>query len=193
MGERSGAPRASALHQSSFRNLRLRFNYRSQMSQLTVTHPRGIVRRVPLMLSVNGGLVPSMSLELASRALETQPKVTSAGVEIAGYTVASLVPKAITLNFDGGSGDIPAYSLADLLSCVDKRDTDFFRRNFGGKVVLFGSKLALEDLKMTSKRFASAPRSTTSQRCVLSAPAEAPPAHGLSMECSFRPRLSTTC
>ena len=40
MGERSGAPRASALHQSSFRNLRLRFNYRSQMSQLTVTHPR---------------------------------------------------------------------------------------------------------------------------------------------------------
>ena len=39
MGERSGAPRASALHQLSFRNLRLRFNYRSQMSQLTVTHP----------------------------------------------------------------------------------------------------------------------------------------------------------
>ena len=39
MGERSGAPRASALHQSSFRNLRLRFNYHSQMSQLTVTHP----------------------------------------------------------------------------------------------------------------------------------------------------------
>ena len=39
MGERSGAPRASALHLSSFRNLRLRFNYRSQMSQLTVTHP----------------------------------------------------------------------------------------------------------------------------------------------------------
>ena len=32
-------PRASALHQSSFQNLRLRFNYRSQMSQLTVTHP----------------------------------------------------------------------------------------------------------------------------------------------------------
>ena len=40
MGERSGAHRASALHQSSFRNLRLRFIYRSQMSQLTVTHPR---------------------------------------------------------------------------------------------------------------------------------------------------------
>ena len=79
----------------------------------------GIVRRVPLMLSVNSELVPSMSLELASRALETQPKVTSAGLEIAGYTVASLIPNALTLNFDG---DIPAYSLADLVSCVDKRD-----------------------------------------------------------------------
>jgi hypothetical protein len=38
-GSAPAPPRASALHQSSFRNLPLRFNYRSQMSQLTVTHP----------------------------------------------------------------------------------------------------------------------------------------------------------
>ena len=38
-GSAPAPPRASALHQSSFRNLRLQFNYRSQMSQLTVTHP----------------------------------------------------------------------------------------------------------------------------------------------------------
>ena len=38
-GSAPAPPRASALHQSSFRNLRLRFNYCSQMSQLTVTHP----------------------------------------------------------------------------------------------------------------------------------------------------------
>ena len=139
----------------------------------------GVVRRVPLMLPVNGGLAPSMSLELASRALETRPKVTSAGVEIAGYTIASLIPNAMTLNFDGGSGDIPAYSLADLLACLGKGDTEFFRRNFGGRVVLFGSKLELEDLKMTSKRFASAPRPTTTERCVSAAASEAPPAHGL--------------
>ena len=51
MGERSGAPRASALHQSSFRNLRLRFNYRSQMSQLTVTHPsRRWISSLPLII-----------------------------------------------------------------------------------------------------------------------------------------------
>ncbi len=139
----------------------------------------GVVRRVPLMLPVNGGLVPSMSLELASRALETQPRVTSAGVELAGYTIGSLIPNAMTLNFDGGSGDIPAYSLADLLACLGKGDTEFFRRNFAGKVVLFGSKLDLEDLKMTSKRFATAPRPQTTERCVSPAASEAPPAHGL--------------
>ena len=41
-GSAPAPPRASALHQSSFRNLRLRFNYRSQMSQLTVTHPSAL-------------------------------------------------------------------------------------------------------------------------------------------------------
>ena len=38
-GSAPAPPRASPLHQSSFRNLRLPFNYRSQMSQLTETHP----------------------------------------------------------------------------------------------------------------------------------------------------------
>src|SRR5271165_2509377 len=38
-GSAPAPPRASALHQSSFRNLQLRFIYRSQMSQITVTHP----------------------------------------------------------------------------------------------------------------------------------------------------------
>src|SRR6202046_5182290 len=39
-GSAPAPPRASVLHQSSFQNLRLRFNYRSQMSQLTVTQPQ---------------------------------------------------------------------------------------------------------------------------------------------------------
>ena len=100
----------------------------------------GVVRRVPLIVSVNGHPAPAMSLELASRALGAQPKITFAGVEIAGNVIASSVPNAMTLNFDGGSGDIPTYSLADLLACVDKDNTNFFRRNFAGRAVLFGSK-----------------------------------------------------
>ena len=139
----------------------------------------GVVRRVPLMVSVNGRAAPAMALELASRALRTQPKITSAGVEIAGNVIASLVPNAMTLNFDGGSGDIPTYSLADLVACVDKGDEEFFRRNFVGKVVLFGSKLDLEDLKLTSKRFASAPRPQTTERCVSSASRAPQPARGM--------------
>ena len=142
--------------------------------------PDGVVRRLPLIVSVNGRPAPAMSLELASRALGTQPKVTPAGVEIGGYTVASLIPNGMTLNFDGGSGDIPTYSLADLVACLDSDKADFFRRNFEGKVVLIGSKLDLEDLKLTSKRFASAPRPATTERCALSAPkASSQPDRGL--------------
>ena len=139
----------------------------------------GVVRRVPLIVSVNGHPAPAMSLELASRALGAQPKITFAGVEIAGNVIASSVPNAMTLNFDGGSGDIPTYSLADLLACVDKDDTNFFRRNFAGRVVLFGSNLDLEDLKLTSKRFAAAPRPAVTERCVSGALRTTQPARGL--------------
>ena len=139
----------------------------------------GVVRRVPLIVSVNGHPAPAMSLELASRALGAQPKITFAGVEIAGNVIASSVPNAMTLNFDGGSGDIPTYSLADLLACVDKDDTNFFRRNFAGRVVLFGSNLDLEDLKLTSKRFAAAPRPAVTERCVSRALRTTQPARGL--------------
>src|SRR5262245_51991138 len=53
---------------------------------------------------------------------------------------------------------IPTYSFADLYACVSKGDKDFFKRNFGGKIVLIGTVLDVEDRKITSKRFATAPR-----------------------------------
>ena len=65
------------------------------------------------------------------------------------------------------------YSLADLRACVDKNDTEFFRRNFNGKVVLFGSALDIEDRKLTSKRFATTPAGASAERCAL--PALPPP------------------
>ena len=139
----------------------------------------GVVRRIPLIVSVDGRAAPAMALELALRALGSQPEVTSGGIEIAGNVISSLVPNAMTLNFDGGSGDIPTYSLADLLACADKGDKEFFRRNFAGKIVLFGSKLDLEDLKLTSKRFASTRQAPATESCVLSASTASQPAHGL--------------
>ena len=114
----------------------------------------GVVRRVPLTLSVKGTPVPSMSLELASRALGAPPQIKNLAVDLSGYAVPSFAPNAMTLNFGGASNDVPSYSLADLRACAENGGAEFFRRNFADKVVLFGSNLDLEDLKMTSRRFA---------------------------------------
>ncbi len=126
----------------------------------------GVVRRVPLMLAAGEASVPSMSLELAARALGAAPQTgADHGVTLAGYHVPTAVPNAMTLNFDGGSNDIPTYSFADLRECLEKGDAEFFRRNFAGKVVLFGSELGFEDGKLTSKRFATAPAAPPAERC----------------------------
>src|SRR6185436_3770330 len=114
-----------------------------------------VVRRVPLTFEVDGATVPSMSVELAARAQDAPLEYTPDGaVTLAGYRIPTAVPNAMTLNFEGGAGEIPAYSLADLRACAEKGDTDFFRRHFGGKVVLIGTLLDAEDRKLTSKRFA---------------------------------------
>jgi serine phosphatase RsbU (regulator of sigma subunit)/CHASE2 domain-containing sensor protein len=125
--------------------------------------PSGVIRRVPLVFVVDGEAVPSMAAELAARATEAPPpaKVTAAGA----------VPGTITLNFAGGAGDIPTFSLADLRACVEKDDKDFFRRHFDGKVVLIGSVLDVEDRKITSARFAAAPEGSPAERCALPVPA----------------------
>jgi adenylate cyclase len=135
----------------------------------------GVVRRIPLMLAVADRTVPAMSLELASRALGMAPETNAdQSISLASYLIPTSVPNAMTLNFDGGSDDIPTYSFADLRECLEKGDVEFFRRNFEGKVVLFGSELDFEDGKMTSKRFATAPRARPAERCVLPAGIAAP-------------------
>jgi class 3 adenylate cyclase len=79
-------------------------------------------------------------------------------------------PDVLTLNFQGGADDIPTYSFADLYACVSKGDKDFFKRNFGGKIVLIGTVLDVEDRKITSKRFATAPEGARAERCALPIP-----------------------
>ena len=88
---------------------------------------------------------------------------------LAGYRIPEAIENTMTLNFDGGADDIPTYSLADLRACAEKNDTDFFRRHFGGKVVLIGTLLDAEDRKLTSKRFATAPEGARAARCALAA------------------------
>jgi serine phosphatase RsbU (regulator of sigma subunit) len=128
--------------------------------------PDGVIRRMPLQFTVDGEPVPSMAAELAARA-------TGAPVS-AKVATAGAVADTITLNFAGGADDIPTFGLADLLACVEKDDKDFFRRHFDGKVVLIGTVLDVEDRKITSKRFATAPEGARAERCALATPAVGP-------------------
>src|ERR1700682_3054536 len=90
-----------------------------------------VVRRLPLTFSVDGTRLPSMALELASRALDAKPEFGHDGtVTLAGYRIPSQVPNTMTLNFDGGANDVPTFSFADLRFCATKNDSEYFRRWF---------------------------------------------------------------
>ncbi|WP_171709234.1 adenylate/guanylate cyclase domain-containing protein [Bradyrhizobium archetypum] len=125
-----------------------------------------ILRRLPLSFTVNGTRVPSMAVELASRALGAAPEFDERGrLTLAGYRVPGRVPNTMTLNFEGGADDIPTFSFADLRACAVKNDEDYFRRWFAGKVVIFGSVLDIEDRQQTSKRFATGIEGARAPRC----------------------------
>lgn len=129
-----------------------------------------VIRRLPLTFRVDGQAVPSMAVELASRALSSKPDFDAAGrLTLAGYLVPSAVPNTLTLNFRGGGQDFPTYSFADLRSCADKGDSEFFRREFSGKVVIFGTSLNFEDRKLTSMRLSSGLEGAPAPRCALAA------------------------
>ena len=125
-----------------------------------------VVRRLPLTFAVDGARTPSMAVELASRALNARPAFGQDGsVALAGYDIPSRVPNTMTLNFEGGADDIPTFSLADLRLCAANNDKDYFRRQFAGKVVVFGTVLASEDRRLTSKRFATGLEGARAPRC----------------------------
>ena len=138
-----------------------------------------VIRRLPLSFTTDGARVPAMAVELAARALGRQPEWTSDGtLVLAGHVVPAPVPNTLTLNFAGGADAIPTYSLADLRACADKGDKEFFRRQFARKVVLFGTLLDVEDRKLTSQRFATAPEGAHAPRCTSGPVPGAAPARG---------------
>ncbi|THD63588.1 MAG: adenylate/guanylate cyclase domain-containing protein [Bradyrhizobium sp.] len=137
----------------------------------TYLDPDEVVRRMPLMFGDDGKKVPSMALELASRALNVQPVLDENGrVTLAGYPIPSAVPNTMTLNFEGGANDVQTFSFADLHACVERKDTDFFHREFSGKIVIFGTLLDSEDRRTTSKRLATGLDGSRAPRCALPLP-----------------------
>src|SRR4030081_2181201 len=132
--------------------------------------PDDVVRRVPLTFGDGAKKIPSMSLELASRALGAEPALAEdGGVTLAGYRIPSAVPNTLTLNFEGGANDVQTYSFADLRACVERNDVDFFHREFADKIVIFGTLLDSEDRKFTSKRLATELDGSRARRCALPA------------------------
>lgn len=136
--------------------------------------PDDVVRRMPLSFTVDGARVPSMAVELASRKLGRAPEFDAAGrLTLGGYRVPDQVANTVTLNFQGGADEVPTYSLADLRACIEKGERDYFRRQFEGKVVLFGTLLDVEDRRVTSKRLATGVELARAPRCASSVPAVA--------------------
>ncbi len=136
--------------------------------------PDDVLRRLPLSFEVDGRPQPSMAVELAARALGAEPVFDGqGGMTLGGYRAPGSVPNTMTLNFDGGAEDVPTYSLADLHACAAQGDTDYFRRQFAGKVVLLGTLLDTEDRRTTSKRWTTGLEAATAPRCVLPVPAKA--------------------
>jgi CHASE2 domain-containing sensor protein len=133
-----------------------------------------VVRRVPLAILVDNRPVPGFAVELAARAIGAQPQFADdRSMTLSGYHVPAVVPNTLTVNFEGGSQDIPTYSLADLRACLergDEKSKEFFKRSFDGKVVIIGAVLNDEDRKVTSKRFATAPEGPSAERCALPPP-----------------------
>src|SRR5262249_22925137 len=120
---------------------RIAVHQRENIRPLNIYSDRDdIVRRVQLTFAGKEKPIPSMALELAARAQQAEPAIGPDGnVTLAGYRIPSAVANTMTLNFDGGARDIRTYSLADLHSCVEHEDKEFFRREFAGKVVIFGT------------------------------------------------------
>ena len=119
----------------------------------------GVIRSVPLLLRTadRASIEPSFSLDLAARDAGVIPAQAPDGRLLFGdYRVPGNAFAGRLVNFDGGPS-IPTYSLADLLACAQAGDHDFFRRSFAGRAVIFGTVLDVEDRRLTSKRWISAP------------------------------------
>ena len=133
--------------------------------------PDGVVRRVPLTMTIQGRRVPSMDVELAAR-MQNVPVTFDESVQVGNYRVPEIVPNTLTLNFAGGSQDFPTYAFVDLWRCAENGDVAYFQRHFAGKVVLIGVLLDLEDRILTSKRFATGSEQLAGERCLGAPPPE---------------------
>ena len=116
----------------------------------------GIIRNLPLWFNAGNRYDPSMSVELAARAVNQKLNYTKdKPLVIQDYTVPETKNGTMLINFNTRPNHIPTYSLADIYACSEKKDTEYFTKHFKDKVVLLGAVLGLEDRKKASSHFAN--------------------------------------
>jgi adenylate cyclase len=99
-------------------------------------------------------LYPSLALELAARVVGERPHLRNDSDLLLGrYVVPGSQDNTMLLNFQGGDGGIPVYSLGDLHACAADGDAAFFRKHFDNKVVIFGRTDAPRWRRVTAARF----------------------------------------
>ncbi len=112
---------------------------------------------------------PSLALELAARVIGERPHLLNGSTLLLGrYPVPGSEDNAMLLNFRGGRGGIPVFSLGDLHACDEAGDAAFFRKHFDDKVVLIGRSDVPRVRRVTAARFLdSAPQTRDAERCRL--------------------------
>lgn len=139
-----------------------------------VEDPDGVLRRVPLTLSVSGSdgqpkAEPGMAAEVASRALKAPlERAADGAVSLGGYRLPGGEGNRLLVNHATAPGAIPTYSLADLFACAEAGKSDYFVRHFKGKAVMVGTVLDVEDRKLSSNRWVTKPEGLNlPDRCAL--------------------------
>lgn len=135
-----------------------------------ITDDDGVIRRVPLFFQraeKNGGLLPSMSLEMASRLVGTDATIGPRGTVSLGEhriparldsgvispETGNPVRNDVAVRYDRNLGGIPVFSIADLVACAEAGRTEFFTKHFAGRAVMLGTVLDVEDRILSSVRF----------------------------------------
>jgi adenylate cyclase len=129
----------------------------------------GIVRSVPLGFKSEAGAPElSFAVEMAHRALPQTLTFDGNGRLMRdGRVLPDNGDNRLVIDYDDTQAGIPTYSLTDVHACAAQGDADWFRAHFSGRVVLLGSVLDVEDRKLTSLRFATAPDAAAyADRCV---------------------------
>ncbi|MGF1628784.1 MAG: CHASE2 domain-containing protein [Kiloniellaceae bacterium] len=136
--------------------------------------PDGVLRHAALYedshdRTGNVSVKPTLALELAARVIGERPHLLNGSDLLLGrHAVPGSEINAMLLNFQGGDGGIPVFSLGDLYACSQDGEEGFFRKHFDDKVVIFGRTDGPRWRRVTAARFLDV-RSTDryAERCRL--------------------------